>query len=148
MIQAVYIISRTGVPLYFKERMPEEDDVTKITLFSGVISAIRAVLIELDAGEANYFTTRTHEVYIEATSNFALALVKDIKDKFESETVEEMIAEAITQITFNFEELPEAGILNSEEEEKMTNIIDNLMIKWDESVKDSAALKKIKESFW
>ncbi len=148
MIQAVYIISRTGVPLYFKERMPEEDDVTKITLFSGVISAIRAVLIELDAGEANYFTTQTHEVYIEATSNFALALVKDIKDKFESETVEEMIAEAITQITFNFEELPEAGILNSEEEEKMTNIIDNLMIKWDESVKDSAALKKIKESFW
>ncbi|MHA1217647.1 MAG: hypothetical protein ACTSSN_12935 [Candidatus Heimdallarchaeaceae archaeon] len=148
MIQAVYIISRTGVPLYFKERIPEEDDVTKITLFSGVISAIRAVLIELDAGEANYFTTQTHEVYIEATNNFALALVKDIKDKFESETVEEMIAEAITQITFNFEELPEAGILNAEEEEKMTNIIDNLMIKWDESVKDSSALKKIKESFW
>lgn len=148
MIQAVYIISRTGVPLYFKERIPEEDDVTKITLFSGVISAIRAALIEINAGEANYFTTQTHEVYIEATNNFALALVKDIKDKFESETVEEMIAEAITQITFNFEELPEAGILNAEEEEKMTTIIDELMIKWDESAKDSSALKKIKESFW
>jgi len=148
MIQAVYIISRTGVPLYFMERIPEEDDVTKITLFSGVISAIRAALIEIDAGEANYFTTQTHEVYIEATNDFAVALVKDIKDKFESEAIDAMIAEVITQITFNFEELPEAGILNAEEEEKMTNIIDNLMIKWDESVKDSSALKKIKESFW
>ena len=148
MIQAVYIISRTGIPLYFKERIPEEDDVTKITLFSGVISAIRAALIEIDAGEANYFTTQTHEVYIEATDGFAVALVKDLKDKFESEAVGAMIAEVITQITFNFEELPEAGILNAEEEEKMTNIIDVLMIKWDESVKDSSALKKIKESFW
>lgn len=148
MIQAVYIISRTGVPLYFKERIPEEDDVTKITLFSGVISAIRAALLEIDAGDANYFTTQTHEVYIEATTDFAVALVKDIKDEFESEAIEVMIAEVITQITFNFEELPEAGILNAEEEEKMTNIIDDLMIKWDESVKDSSALKKIKESFW
>ena len=148
MIQAVYIISRTGIPLYFKERIPEEDDVTKITLFSGVISAIRSALIELDAGEANYFTTQTHEVYIEATSDFVVALVKDIKDEFDSETINAMIAEVITQITFNFEELPEAGILNAEEEEKMTNIIDVLMIKWDESAKDSSALKKIKESFW
>ncbi len=148
MIQAVYIISRTGIPLYFKERIPEEDDVTKITLFSGVISAIRAALIEIDAGEANYFTTQTHEVYIEATNEFAVALVKDIEDKFESEAIDEMIAEVITQITFNFEELPEAGILNAEEEEKMSNIIDDLMIKWDESAKDSSALKKIKESFW
>ena len=148
MIQAVYIISRTGIPLYFKERIPEEDDVTKITLFSGVISAIRAALIEIDAGEANYFTTQTHEVYIEATDGFAVALVKDLKDKFESEAVGAMIAEVITRITFNFEELPEAGILNAEEEEKMTNIVDDLMIKWDESVKDSSALKKIKESFW
>ncbi len=148
MIQAVYIISRTGVPLYFMERIPEEDDVTKITLFSGVISAIRAALLEIDAGDANYFTTQTHEVYIEATTDFAVALVKDINDKFESEAIDAMIAEVITQITFNFEELPEAGILNAEEEEKMTNIIDDLMIKWDESVKDSSALKKIKESFW
>jgi len=148
MIQAVYIISRTGVPLYFKERIPEEDDVTKITLFSGVISAIRAVLIEIDAGEANYFTTQTHEVYVEATNDFAVALVKDIKDKFESEAINTMIAELITQITFHFEELPEVGILNAEEEESMAKIIDDLMIKWDESVKDSSALKKIKESFW
>ena len=148
MIQAVYIISRTGIPLYFKERIPEEDDVTKITLFSGVISAIRSALIELDAGEANYFTTQTHEVYIEATNDFAIALVKDVEDKFKSEAINEMIAEVITQITSNFEELPEAGILNAEEEEKMTTIIDDFMIKWDESVKDSSALKKIKESFW
>ncbi len=148
MIQAVYIISRTGIPLYFKERIPEEDDVTKITLFSGVISAIRSALIELDAGEANYFTTQTHEVYIEATNDFAIALVKDVEDKFKSEAINEMIAEVITQITSNFEELPEAGILNAEEEEKMTTIIDDFMIKWDESAKDSSALKKIKESFW
>ncbi len=148
MIQAVYIISRAGVPIYFKERTPEEDDVTKVTLFSGVISAIRTVLQEIDAGEANYLTTQTHEVYVEATNEFAVALVKDIKDKFEREVINDMIAELITQITFNFTELPEVGILNAEEEEKMAKLIDEQMTIWDELVKDSQALKKIKDSFW
>ncbi len=148
MIQAVYIISRTGVPIYFKERTPEEDDVTKVTLFSGVISAIRTVLQEIDAGEANYLTTQTHEVYVEATSDFAVALVKDIKDNFERESINDMIAELITQITFNFIELPEVGILSFEQEIQMANIIEDLMAKWEDSVKDSQALKKIKDSFW
>ena len=148
MIQAVYIISRTGVPIYFKERTPEEDDVTKITLFSGVISAIRTVLLEIDAGEANYLITQTHEVYVEATKDFAVALVKDIEDKFEREVIDEMIAELITQITFNFNELPEVGILNVAEEETMATIINDLMTKWEESINDSKASKKIKESFW
>ena len=148
MIQAVYIISRTGVPIYFKDRTPDEDDVTKVTLFSGVISAIRTVLQEVDAGEANYVTTQTHEVYVEATNDFAVALVKDIEDKFEREVINDMIAELITQITFNFTELPEVGILNIEEEERMAKLIDNQMTKWEESVKDSQALKKMKDSLW
>ena len=148
MIHAVYIISRTGVPIYFKERTPEEDDVTKVTLFSGVISAIRTVLQEIDAGEANYLTTQTHEVYVEATSDFAVALVKDIEDKFDRDTITSMISELATQITFNFMELPEAGILSFEEEIQLANIIDDLLQRWDESIKDSKALKKIKESFW
>lgn len=148
MIQAVYIISRTGVPIYFFEREASADDVTKVTLFSGVISAIRAALIEIDAGEANYLTTQTHEIYLEATDSFAVAFVKDMKDEYDSKTVNHMISEMITLITFQFIDLPEAGILTQEEGTKIEEIILQLLAKWEKIMKESKASKLMKESLW
>ena len=148
MIQAVYIISRTGVPIYFLEKEASEDDVTKVTLFSGVISAIRAALIEIDAGEANYLTTQTHEIYLEVTDSFAVAFVKDMKDEYDSKTMNHMISELITLIAFQFIELPEAGILKPEEEKQIEGIIIKLLAKWEDIMKESKASKLMKESLW
>jgi len=148
MIQAVYVISRTGVPIYFLEKESSKDDVTKVTLFSGVISAIRAALIETDRGEANYLTTQTHEIYLENTDSFAIAFVKDMNDEYDNKTMNHMISELITLITFQFTELPEVGILSLEEEQLMEKIITTLLEKWEERMKESEASKKMKESLW
>ena len=148
MIQAVYIISRTGVPIYFLEKQESSDDITKVTLFSGVISAIRTALIEIDAGEANYLTTQTHEIFLEATDNFAVAFVKDMDDEYDNRTMNHMISELITLIAFQFVELPEVGILSPEEEQKIESIINELLSKWEDVIKESKASKKLKESLW
>ena len=148
MIQAVYVISRTGVPIYYLEKQTSEDDVTKVTLFSGVISAIRAALIEIDAGEANYLTTQTHEIFLEVTDSFAVAVVKEMNDEYDNKTMNHIISELITLITFQFINLPEAGLLTIEEEKKFREIIDELLIKWENVIKESQASKKLKESFW
>ncbi len=148
MIQAVYIISRTGVPIYFLEQQESTDDVTKVTLFSGVISAIRTALIQIDAGEANYLTTLTHEIFLEATDNFAVAFVKDMNDEYDNKTMNHMISELITLIAFQFVELPEVGILSPEEEQEIEKIIKKLLDKWEEIIKESQASKKLKESLW
>lgn len=148
MIQAVYIISRTGVPIYFLEQQESTDDVTKVTLFSGVISAIRTALIQIDAGEANYLTTQTHEIFLEATDNFAVAFVKDMNDEYDNKTMNHMISELITLIAFQFVELPEVGILSQEEEQEIEKIIKKLLDKWEEIIKESQASKKLKESLW
>jgi len=148
MIQAVYIISRTGVPIYFLEQQESTDDVTKVTLFSGVISAIRTALIQIDAGEANYLTTLTHEIFLEATDNFAVAFVKDMNDEYDNKTMNHMISELITLIAFQFVELPEVGILFPEEEQEIEKIIKKLLDKWEEIIKESQASKKLKESLW
>ena len=131
MIQAVYVISRTGVPIYFLEKESSTDDVTKVTLFSGVISAIRTALIEVDRGEANYFTTQTHEIYLEAAEGFAIACVKDMNDEYDSKTMNHIISELKTLIAFQFTELPEAGILSLEDENRIDSIVKSLLEKWE-----------------
>ena len=149
MIQAVYIISRNGVPIHFKEFMHEEEDnVTKATLFTGIISAIQTVLREIDAGEANYFTTATHEIFLEVTSDFAVAIVKKIYESSDKERMKNLISEMITEITFQFEEIPEIGFLTIEDQEKMERIVDSKIAKWDIKSEERNATKKLKDSLW
>ena len=148
MIQAIYIISRNGVPIHFKELTVEEDNVTKATLFTGIISAIQTVLREIDAGEANYFTTATHEIFLEVTTDFAVALVTKIDKDSDKQSMNNFMSEIITEITFQFEEIPEIGFLNIEDQNKIEKIVDNKITKWESKKDEGIATKKLKDALW
>ncbi len=149
MIQAIYIISRNGVPIHFKELIGEDDDnVTKATLFTGIISAIQTVLREIDAGEANYFTTATHEIFLEVTNDFAVALVTKIDKDAEKQSINNLMSEIITEITFQFEEIPEIGFLNKEDQNKIEEIVDSRITKWENRKEDRTATKKLRDALW
>jgi len=148
MIQAIYIISRNGVPIHFKELLEEEDNVTKATLFTGIISAIQTVLREIDAGEANYFTTATHEIFLKVTNDFAVALVTKIDKDSDKQSMNNLMSEIITAITFQFEEIPEIGFLNKEDQSKIEEIIDSRLTKWESKKGEEIATKKLKDALW
>ncbi|MHA1201104.1 MAG: roadblock/LC7 domain-containing protein [Candidatus Heimdallarchaeaceae archaeon] len=149
MIQAIYIISRNGVPIHFKELMGEDDDsVTKATLFTGIISAIQTVLREIDAGDANYFTTATHEIFLEVTNDFAVALVTKIDKDSNNQSINNLMSEIITAITFQFEEIPEIGFLMEEDQNKIAEIVDNKLDKWERRQEEGSATKKLKDALW
>jgi hypothetical protein len=148
VIQAIYIISRNGVPIHFKELMGEEDNVTKATLFTGIISAIQTVLREIDAGDANYFTTATHEIFLEVTNDFAVALVTKIDKDSNKQSMSDLMSEIITAITFQFEEIPEIGFLIKEDQIKIEEIVDNKLDKWGRREEEGIATKKLKDALW
>ncbi|MBY9001366.1 MAG: roadblock/LC7 domain-containing protein [Candidatus Heimdallarchaeota archaeon] len=149
MIQAIYVISRNGVPIHFKEFIEEEEDnVIKATLFTGIISAIQTVLREIDAGEANYFTTATHEIFLEVADDFAVALVKTLDKTSNQAEMTKFLSEIITEITFQFEEIPETGFLTIEEQTKIEEIIDGKFSKWENKQDERNATKKLKDSLW
>ena len=150
MIQAIYIISRNGVPIHFKELMEEEkeDSVTKATLFTGIISAIQTVLREIDAGDANYFTTETHEIFLEVTDDFAVALVTKFDEDSEKQSVSNLMSEIITEISFKFEEIPEIGFLDGEDQSKIEEIVERKISNWESREEEGSATKKLKDALW
>lgn len=148
MIQAIYIISRNGVPIHFKELLEEEDNVTKATLFTGIISAIQTVLREIDAGDANYFTTATHEIFLEVTNDFAVALVTEVDEDSDKQSMNTLMSEIITEITFQFEEIPEIGFLIQEDQSKIEGIVDRNLAKWESRKEEGSATKKLKDALW
>ncbi|MHA1345938.1 MAG: hypothetical protein ACTSVO_13010 [Candidatus Heimdallarchaeaceae archaeon] len=149
MIQAIYIISRNGVPIHFKELLGiEQDNVTKATLFTGIISAIQTVLREIDAGDANYFTTATHEIFLEVTNDFAVALVTKIDEDSDKKSMNDLMSQIITEITFQFEEIPEIGFIVAEDQNKIEEIVDNKIANWESRRDEGVATKKLKDALW
>ncbi|MCK4254387.1 MAG: hypothetical protein KAX32_07970 [Candidatus Heimdallarchaeota archaeon] len=128
--------------------MGEEDNVTKATLFTGIISAIQTVLREIDAGDANYFTTATHEIFLEVTNDFAVALVTKIDKDSNKQSMSDLMSEIITAITFQFEEIPEIGFLIKEDQIKIEEIVDNKLDKWGRIEEEGIATKKLKDALW
>ena len=64
MIRSLYIMSPGGVPVYFYDRIQQEDKIAEAILFTGLITAIKNFMIETDVGEPEVFSTKTREVYL------------------------------------------------------------------------------------
>jgi hypothetical protein len=140
MINTIYIISPTGMPIYFKELILSRDSsIERVTLFSGVISAIQSVLLEIDAGQADYFTTKTNEIYMEISESFGVVAIKDFTKDYDREIIRKILTEISTKITFEVQDISSEMILSQEHEQIVDNIIVEVVAKYD---KTYAAIKR------
>jgi len=124
----------------------EGDKIKEATLFSGVISAIQTILEEIDAGKPTYFTTATDEIFLEAAKEFAVAVVNKKGRSSNEEKVQKMIAEIITNVSFQFEDIPDVGILSEDDLNQLDKIVEQALEKYNSD--ESEAVKKLKESLW
>ena len=145
MINTIYIISPTGIPIYFKELLPSRDSsIERATLFSGVISAIQSVLLEIDAGQADYFTTKTNEIYMEISESFGVVVIKDFTKSFDREIIRKILAEISTRIAFEIQDISSDVLLLQEHEQILDNIIVEAVAKYDQTY---VAIKRFSGDF-
>ena len=127
MINALYIISPGGVPVYFYNPITREDELADAILFSGLISAIRNFLVETKIGEPEKFTTKSNAVYLEATQCFAVVLIKDIDDSIPSKEVKELLTALTSEISSFLPDDQSCNVVEEEEAEVIRNIADKIM---------------------
>ena len=127
MINALYIISPGGVPVYFYNPITREDELADAILFSGLIAAIRNFLVETEIGEPEQFTTKSNAVFLEATNCFAVVLIKDIDDSIPSKEVKGLLSTLTTEISSILPDDQACNILEEEEAEIIRNIADKIM---------------------
>ncbi len=136
MLDAIYIISQSGLPLYFRKLKSEgKESIERATLFSGAITAIQTFLATMDVGEANYFATQTHEIYIKISKNFGVVIIKDINVAYEKEIIDKILSEIVSKIISEIQEIQEVhtGLIFSHKQEQILNgIIDAVFSIYDQ----------------
>ncbi|MFW9852754.1 MAG: hypothetical protein ACFFDS_07425 [Candidatus Thorarchaeota archaeon] len=135
MIKSLYIISPGGVPVYYYDPASGTDKLADAILFSGLISAIRNFLVEVDIGEPEQFTTKSNEVYLEATNCFAVVLIKEIGDGIPSRIVKELISELTSEISKLLPDDQACNVIEEDEAEIINGMANIIIKKWQLSQK-------------
>jgi hypothetical protein len=130
MIKSLYIISPGGVPVYFYDPVSGTDKLADAILFSGLIAAIRNFLVEVDIGEPEQFTTKSSEVYLEATNCFAVVLIKEVGDEIPPRIVKELISELTSEISKLLPDDQACNVLEEDEAELIKGMADIILKKW------------------
>lgn len=150
MLEALYIVSPGGIPIYFKNLATAEgrDSVEAVTLFSGLISAIQRFLVETNVGELSFFTTSTHEIYIEATDTFAAVAVCGHCETGMSGNIREFIKEIIGAVSHLKSDFCEGNQITAATYDSLDVLVSNTYSRWIQHTKESEATQKLKESLW
>lgn len=147
MIKALYVISRSGIPLIFIDYNKKSQMGNQETLFAGVITAIQSVMQNLDAGAAQFFETNKNEVYIELTEKFAIALIRDRKQKVDHKYFQDMLQKIATKLAFEHS-IDEDTLLTKEDEDVITSTINDILDETVVQITKTEAAKKISDSLW
>ena len=147
MINAIYLISIGGIPLYSKN-LSEDKDITEITLFSGGISALQQFLVETDVGVAKSFKTKKNELLIESTPDYAVVLIKGLDATYSTEEVMDLMATIVQKLSFTLTNMDDFGQITHQQEKEIDEIISYLYSSWKNQVNQSQASRKLKNSLW
>jgi hypothetical protein len=131
MIRALYIMSPGGVPVYYYDRIQQEDKMADAILFTGLITAIKNVMVEVDVGEPELFSTKTREVYLEATDCFTVALIKDVDDTISSEVVKKLLSKLTTDLYSVLGDDEACNVIDVEQAEMVKDIADLVIPEWE-----------------
>ena len=131
MIRALYIMSPGGVPVYYYDRIQQEDKIADAILFTGLITAIKNFMVEADVGEPEVFSTKTREVYLEATDCFSVALIKDVDDSISQTTVKELLSKLTSDLYFVLGDDEACNVIDIEQAEMVKDIADIVISEWE-----------------
>jgi len=134
MIRSLYIMSPGGVPVYYYDRIKQEDKVADAILFTGLITAIKNFMVETDVGEPEVFSTKKREVYLEATDCFSVALIKDIEDEISSELVKELLSNLTSEIYFVLGDDEACNVIDLDQAEMVKDIADMVIPEWERKI--------------
>ena len=148
MIQAVYVISPSGIPICYVDVNEKEDKIKETTLFAGIISAVDIAMKEIEGGNVKLVETGKNNIFVDVKEKFVLAIVCEKNMNIDKEDLEKVS----TKIGANIEK---ESIFFSEYDDYDPKVVEriNTVIKHDinelknELVKRKAA-KRIAESFW
>jgi hypothetical protein len=127
-------MSPGGVPVYYYDRIQQEDKVADAILFTGLITAIKNFMVETDVGEPEVFSTKTREVYLEATDCFSVALIKDVEDNISPKVVKELISDLTKELYFVLGDNEACNVIDLEQAEMVKDIADLVIPEWEKKI--------------
>ncbi len=127
-------MSPGGVPVYYYDRIQQEDKVAEAILFTGLITAIKNFMVETDVGEPEVFSTKTREVYLEATDCFSVALIKDVDDDISSKITKELLSNLTTELYFVLGDDQACNVIDLEQAEMVKDIADMIIPNWEKKI--------------
>lgn len=148
MIQAVYIISRTGLPIVVVDKGDENSSFSDQALFSGIMTAIQAAMEEIDVGTPKFVDTRKFEIFIELSDNIAVALLRKVHTDVERSIIHEITAEILADISSKFPNISDYNLLTEEQIEEIEHFVEEMMTKGDKEIAQRKATKIVSDSFW
>jgi len=148
MIQAVYIISRTGLPIVVVDKGDENSSFSDQALFSGIMTAIQAAMEEIDVGTPKFVDTRKFEIFIELSDNIAVALLRKVHTDVERSIIHEITAEILADISSKFPNIYDYNLLTEEQIEEIEHFVEEMITKGDKEIAQRKATKIVSDSFW
>lgn len=134
MIRSLYIMSPGGVPVYYYDRIKQEDKIADAILFTGLITAIKNFMIETDVGEPEIFSTKKREMHLEITDCFSVALIKDLDDGVSSKIIKELLSNLTEEIYFILGGDQVCNVIDVEQAEMVRDIADLIIPEWEEKI--------------
>ncbi|MCG3216265.1 MAG: hypothetical protein KAS63_06080 [Candidatus Heimdallarchaeota archaeon] len=148
MIQSVYIISRSGLPIVAVGKDEKTQEFTEIALFSGIVSAIQTAMQEIDVGVPKFVDTKKFEIYIEIEEEFAVALVRESKEVEDRDFMHEITAEILNKLDEKYDDLSDYNMLSESQINDIRAIISRLIQKGEKELSKRKATKIASNSFW
>ena len=148
MIQAVYIISRTGLPIVVVDKGDENSSFSDQALFSGIMTAIQAAMEEIDVGTPKFVDTRKFEIFIELSDNIAVALLRKAQIDVERSILHDITAKILEDISSKFPNIYDYNLLTEEQVEEIEHFVEEMMEKGDKEIAQRKATKIVSDSFW
>ncbi len=148
MIQSVYIISRSGLPIVAVGKDEKTQEFTEVALFSGIVSAIQTAMQEIDVGVPKFVDTKKFEIYIEIEEEFAVALVRESKEVEDRDLMHEITAEILNKLNEKYDDLSDYNMLSESQISDIRAIISRLIQKGEKELSKRKATKIASNSFW
>lgn len=138
-------MSPGGVPVYYYDRILQEDKVADAILFTALITAIKNFMIETDVGEPEVFSTKTREVYLESTDCFSVALIKDVDDTIHTTIVKGLLSDLTSELYFVLGDDQACNVIDLEQAEMVKDIADLVINEWEKKIELERKEKEEKE---
>ena len=148
MIQSVYIISRSGLPIVAVGKDEKTQEFTEVALFSGIVSAIQTAMQEIDVGVPKFVDTKKFEIFIEIEEEFAVALVRESKEVEDRDFMHEITAEILNKLDEKYDDLSDYNMLSESQIDDIRAIISRLIQKGEKELSKRKATKIASNSFW